>query len=46
MLANINWSGVGQSLVDTWLPVILIITAIVAIALIRKIIKCKSKEDA
>ena len=40
MNGNVNWDGVWQSIVDTWLPlfgwIIIIIIAIIIIVVIRK----------
>ncbi len=40
MNRNVNWDGVWQSIVDTWLPlfgwIIIIIIAIIIIVVIRK----------
>lgn len=40
MLASVNWSGVWQSITDTWLPmfgwVILVVIVVIIIRIIKK----------
>ena len=45
MLASTNWSGVWQSIVDTWLPLIGFIVGVIVIVAIFKIIKKKRNRD-
>lgn len=41
---NVKWDAVFQSIVDTWLPLIGIIVAVVIIALIVHIIKKRRRK--
>ncbi|WP_268877872.1 hypothetical protein [Anaerosacchariphilus polymeriproducens] len=40
MLSNVNWNGVGQSILDTWLPLFgwigMIVVVIIIICMVRK----------
>lgn len=45
MLASTNWSGVWQSIVDTWLPLIGFIVGVIVIVAIFKMIKKKRNRD-
>lgn len=40
---NVKWDAVFQSIVDTWLPLIGVVAAIVVIALIVHVIKKRRK---
>lgn len=40
---NIKWDAVFQSIVDTWLPLIGVVAAIVVIAVVVRVIKKKRK---
>lgn len=40
---NIKWDAVFQSIVDTWLPLIGVVAAIIIIAVIVHVIKKKRK---
>lgn len=40
---NIKWDAVFQSIVDTWLPLIGVVVAIIVIAVIVHVIKKKRK---
>ena len=40
---NVKWDAVFQSIVDTWLPLIDVVAAIVVIAVIVHVIKRKRK---
>ena len=40
---NIKWDAVFQSIVDTWLPLIGVVSAIIVIAVIVHVIKKKRK---
>lgn len=40
---NIKWDAVFQSIVDTWLPLIGVVAAIIVIAVIFHVIKKKRK---
>ncbi len=40
---NVKWDAVFQSIVDTWLPLIGVVAAIVVIAVIVHVIKRKRK---
>ena len=40
---NIKWDAVFQSIVDTWLPLIRVVAAIIVIAVIVPVIKKKRK---
>lgn len=39
MLLIVNWEGIRESLIDTWLPLIAVLAIIVAILVIHTIIK-------
>jgi TRAP-type C4-dicarboxylate transport system permease small subunit len=41
---NINWDGVSQSIVDTWLPLIGVMAAIIVVAVVVRIIKKKREK--
>ena len=43
MPENIKWDAVFQSIVDTWLPLLGVIAAIVVIAVLVHIIRIKRK---
>ncbi|WP_268892554.1 hypothetical protein [Porcincola intestinalis] len=43
MFENVNWNGVFQSIVDTWLPVIGVIVAAIVISVIVHVIRKKRK---
>lgn len=40
---NVKWDAVFQSIVDTWLPLIGVVAAIVVIAVVVRVIKKKRK---
>ena len=44
MPENIKWDAVFQSIVDTWLPLFGVITAVIVIAVVVHIIKKKHKQ--
>ncbi len=43
MLENVNMNGVFQSIVDTWLPVIGVVAAVIAVIIVVSVI-CKKKK--
>lgn len=40
---NVKWDAVFQSIVDTWLPLISVVAAIVVIAIIVHVVRKKRK---
>lgn len=44
MPENIKWDAVFQSIVDTWLPLLGVIIAVIVIAVVAHIIKKKRKK--
>ena len=40
---NVKWEAVFQSIVDTWLPLIGMVAAIVVIAIIIRVVRTKRK---
>lgn len=44
MPENIKWDAVFQSIVDTWLPLLGVIIAVIVIAVVAYIIKKKRKK--
>lgn len=43
MFENVNMNGVFQSIVDTWLPVIGVVAAVIAVIIVVSVI-CKKKK--
>lgn len=44
MPENIKWDAIFQSIVDTWLPLLGVIIAVIVIAVVAHIIKKKRKK--
>ena len=42
---NVKWDAVFQSIVDTWLPLIGVVAAIVVIAIIVHVVRKKENKD-
>ena len=43
MFENVNMNGVFQSIVDTWLPVIGVVAAVIAVIIVVSLIRKKKK---
>lgn len=42
---NVKWDAVFQSIVDTWLPLIGVVAAIIVIAIIVHVVRKKENKD-